>query len=246
MTRRMTRIATLLAVLAVSNAASCAVTETGNPPARSSLTIITSEPELWPIDDATGLQHAWVALDDIRFLEDGTCTSPSGLPQVMGPLVTDLVVASELDLSALDGSFCRVEVASIVAAAPLPAGSPADLEGASLILEGHRQDGVPFRLVSRTAVRLDLDGNLLMPFRVGGSESHFILAYDLVDVFETVDLFAASTDVDGTIHIDDVSNTSILRTVEGNLPSALYLYPDRDRDGELDPDELAAPVAKLP
>jgi hypothetical protein len=141
-----------------------------------------------------------------------------------------------------EGGYCRAVVPFVPAAAPLPGGAPADLEGSSIVISGRlAATGTPFRLVSRVersvVVATVEDGFLLAPEQPG-----LFLGFDVATWLGTLDLASAELDGEGVAVIDDGSNQDLLSAFEDQLAAGIELYRDLDLDGSVDApdDELLA------
>ena len=232
------------ATLLLLSVAACSVTETGNP--SLALTADTTEGTPWTVGPGAVVEHLWVVIGGMHFIEHGECGAPTSTNQVPGPIVVDLVSGDVLDIAVADQDYCRLEVDLSLGEGPLPDGAPAELAGAAFVIEGTTADGAPLRIISRTAVRLLLDAHAVEAFSISPTERDFILSVNVADLLARVALAVTVPRADGSIVISADENEAQLAVVEEDLPHSLHLFFDADGDHVLDLDELATPLAKLP
>ncbi len=237
----MTRLACLAFVASLLTA--CSVTETGNPnfSAELGITARTSDPEKVGIGVDAGrvvVDHFWVAIHDIGFASGAACDAPGATPQLPGPLAIDLAspTASSTELGLDAGAYCRFGARIAAADAMLPVGAPSELADHALAIEGHREDGTPFVLRSRTALVIDIDRRA-MPFTIDDAMPAILLAVDVAECFHDVDFEGSTPGPDGRIDLADPTNAPALERFEANLAGSFALYRDADADGDLDDDE---------
>lgn len=247
MTLRITR---LLSLATAALAASCTVTETGNPPLRAqmALTAETSDPSVVSIGGGASpsaliVHSAWIGVGDIRFVRAEICDVPGETEiDVPGPIVADVTGAPyvvELELDADD--YCRVRV-PLDRVEAVPTGAPAELLDHSIVITGERADGTPFRIASRIEREADIRARTA-PFALDEAQRAVVLAFDFALWLGGIDLAAAVVSPDGTIVVDEDDNRDVLDAFEANADRALRLFRDIDEDGALDVDERAELLA---
>jgi hypothetical protein len=245
------RIATAI----VAASASCTGTEVGNPvvePVRVSLIARSSSADVaLAYDSATDaggggvvIEQLWVSLGDARFVIDDDCSARNETRVVVdGPFIADLgtgptALAERLPV----GNYCSVRV-SLERATANDAGSPDALAGHSVLLRGHRADGVPVLIRSRDKPDFVLRGRS-DAFNVDDAENALFLAFDAGAWLEGVGVEAATPNAQGEIVIEPGAEDARLRTFETNLKRSLALFKDSNRDGALAPSEASDPVAE--
>jgi hypothetical protein len=194
----------------------------------------------------TRIDAIWISLKDLKFhVKSKAATST----YAHGPITAELVdgFATGLPESAsLDaGQYSGFEF-SLRRSKGQARGTPFDLRGASIILQGHRADGV--RFLVRT--RLDNVFNLhskTQGFAVTEGHQRLFLAVDAARWMAGVDLSVAEIHHDGAIEVirvDDMANTRLLRIFQRNLLRGFALFRDTDGDGAFGPrdriDKLAS------
>jgi len=232
-----------LACLALLSIGACTVTETGNP--SLALTAHTTDDRFWTVGPGAVVEHMWVVIGGMRFVSRDECAAASGVSQVSGPLIVDLVSGDVLEVNLADAEYCRLEVDYALGTAPLPEGAPAELAGAAFVIEGTTADGQPLRIISRNPMRYRLDANLT-DFAVSPDERSFILSVDVSDLLARVALGVTVERPDGSIVISADENEAQLTVIEEDVERSLHLFRDADADHVLDMEELADPLAKLP
>lgn len=230
--------------------ASCAVTETGNPPfaAQMALTADSSDPTVATVGNGSGalvVHETWVALGDIRFVRAEVCDEPGETEvDLPGPIVAELVAEPEvLFFEPGGGDYCRVRVPLERAEAPLPPGAPAELVDHSIVIRGERADRTPFLLASRINREADVRSRT-GPFELDEASRAVVLAFDVALWFEGIDLSTAEVGGEGSIVVDETSNDDVLDAFEANAEHALRLFRDADEDGALDDDERSELLAE--
>lgn len=229
------RLLCLAAVLLLVPA--CAGTETGNPPLTAELSVDahSREPARIGIDvDATEatVEEVWVSVGPLRFIGDDACAAPgeamAQIPSIAAEDHADATAARAV-FETTERSFCTVEVNLDLAAAPLPAGAPPELDGASVVVLGHRPDDTPFVIVTDAAAPIPvraLDGR----FPIAEGADGLFLGFDMATWLDGVDLAGATVGMDGRIVIDADDNPALAAAFEANLAPGIELYADQDRD----------------
>lgn len=228
----------------------CSVTETGNPSV--ALTAHTSERAAATLDEAGGaleVMEAWFSVESITFLPEGSCSDSAAVPDdLVGPFVFE-AIRGELpifDLGALDGLYCGVRIPELRVVAPLPAGAPPALEGATAYLRGERSDGVPVEIVDTTE-RLIVLTDVFEPAPIEISrrpQKRFLIAWDIATLVDGMDFYTATVAADGVIRISETENTALYAIFVAPSAEDIGVYPDLDGDGRLDDREFARRLGK--
>lgn len=224
-------------------AAACNASETGNPVAERTMALrgrsTNDAIRLGTSADADVIvERAFVVLDDVRFEHGAQCDDGDERDaDIPGPITVDLVAdPAPLPLALEDDAYCRVRV-RLTRAEDLPSGAPAELEDASIVLEGTLPSGTAFTIRSRREPEAEIRSRD-EPFQLTQATSALILAFDIGLWLEGVDLEGAQADDDGAIHIDDDQNDDRLERFEENVERAMELFHDLDHDGTLDADDV--------
>lgn len=235
-----------LAGIAALGCSGCAGTETGNPvQVELRADAHSSDPAAVAVGDggAVVVTEAWLALDPIRLSPTFDCFETVAIGSADFGTADHAAAGAVLEIFEVDeAGYCRAVVPFVPAAAPLPDGAPAELEGSSIVIRGQlAASGTPFRLVSRMERSIDVrtldSGFLLEPDQPG-----LFLGFDVATWFAAVDLAGAELDGEGVAVIDEGSNAELLGAFESDLAAGIELYRDLDRDGSVDApeDELLA------
>jgi hypothetical protein len=187
------------------------------------------------------LDEAWIAIDRIRLEQLSSCDVDDDEIDVEGPIVADLVNKQQLGSSSFisfDHQFCRLRVRfRDLDLEDAPAGTPAALDGSSILVTGSRADGVPFLVRSDLADELELRA-LAGGFTLASDFATLLVAYELGSWIVALDLDSLGGP---SIVIDEAQNTDRLEAFEAAVKISAELYDDRDEDGALGPsDELIA------
>jgi hypothetical protein len=234
MTRKLALLPFVIS-LALAIGAACAPTETGNPSftttTSASLVAYSSDESVIAIGGTTGLRVDRLLVSYAR-VDLSDCHGEPAQTGVVGPFADDLTARppAEHELDTTLESFCRIDI-------PLVLGeTTSELPGNVMLVEGHRADGVVFRLRSALLRHFVLDTS---PAGVGLGEAsqRLLVAFDVSRWFASLDLDVASVNADGTIHIDQAENTAILTAFETGLEHSASLHRDDDSDGIVDPEE---------
>jgi hypothetical protein len=212
----------------------CFGTETGNPSfALMSIDAHSSDPDSVSVREATGdvvIDQAWVTFGRVALAPscDGAELRASdvlgtGDHSEPGPLSFDI----ELDGRA---SFCRL----IAPLEPLegtpPAGAPPELAGRSIVILARLTDGTDVRVVSAFEGDVTVDAAFTLEEDAAG----LFLGMDVARWFSGVDLSAATREADGSIVLDDDTNTALRDALDARVPMGIELYRDANADGVLD------------
>jgi hypothetical protein len=244
-----------IAAVVVAASASCTGTEVGNPvaePVSVSLTARSSSGDValaFEGDDDAGtgsmvIEELWVSLGDARFVIDDDCSAQRDNRVVLdGPFIADLAEGpSALAERLPQGSYCSVRV-SLERAPASDAGVPDALAGHSVLLRGHRADGVPVVIRSRDMPDFVLRGRG-QAFRIEDAQNALFLAFDAAAWLEGVELDMATPNAGGQIVIEPGFEDARLRAFEANIKRSLALFKDGNRDGALAPSEASDPLAE--
>ena len=239
-------------------AAGCTGTEVGNPVEETPLALLARSSDAAVVSRGNGdagdsgapsgatLDALWVVLGDLRFVTDADCASDRDTRiTVRGPVVAELSSGpEELHAVLANGPYCRVRVPlDRLNPALVDAGTPEALDGHSVLFEGRRADGTPFRILSRDKRELELRTRS-EPFTLERTERAMILSFDVAAWLDGVDLDGAAPNASGEVVIDETVDRTRLAAFEENLGTSLRLYRDLDEDGDLDPGELAEELAR--
>lgn len=199
---------------------------------------------------ATGdrIDELWIVVDRFKLRADGKCAAgeeePTEPVDAKGPFVAEVLstgIVGALPVATVpEGAYCRFEM-SLHALEPeeAPMSAPAELVEATVLMRGERADGTPFVVRSAKGASFKLNA-VDEPFTVRDG-TPFFLGVELSSLVESLDLDS----LDGAeIVVDDTSNEDRLADFEDALKSAVRLFEDQDRDGDLSVEE-AAPGATL-
>jgi len=190
------------------------------------------------------IDELWVSLGDIRFVLDEDCTAQRDLRgMIEGPFIAELSDgAKPLAMDLPEGRYCDVRV-SLERAELSDAGPPAELEGHSVLLRGHRADGVAFTIRSQDKPDFVLRGRN-QAFRVEDAQNELFLAFDAGTWLAGIDLTSLTPNADDEIIIEPGLEAAALRVFETNVKRSLALFKDVNADGELSADETASTLAE--
>lgn len=191
------------------------------------------------------IDKAWVVASQARLVLEQDC-EPNDKLTVAEPIVFALDQAGSpsnelrLPFYAEDPSFCRIGLTLTPATAELVSGgAPADLEGASVIVEARRADDdtpLRIRLALQNTLRVDT------PFSLEDGQRLF-LVLDSNFWFTPTQLTDAMT-TDGTINVTDTENAPLVDQMQESLQTNAKLVLDANDNGILDPDEFEAPLGQ--
>jgi hypothetical protein len=235
-----------MATAAAIGGTGCAGTETGNPfQVELRADAHSSDPAAVAVGagGAVVVDQAWLALDPMVWFPSFDCVGTiAGESADFGTAdhAAAGAVLEEFELS--ETTYCRALLPFVPAAAPLPDGAPADLEGSSVVITGEVvASGTPFRLVSRLERTVDIR-KVGQGFELDADRPGLFLGFDVATWFAGVDLASAELDGDGVAVIDETTNAELLSAFESDLAAGVELYRDLDQDGSVDApdDELLA------
>jgi len=233
-------------ILAIAFVTSCAGTDVGNGVVDIDFAIYnsgTSSAESQRVSQAApvGIEitNAWVAVERIRFRDAANC-SGSSEAEFAGPFAVDMLsvgIPNSLDrLQVPFIDYCRFEFRWDVVSDAELANIPAELVGASILIEGTRDDGKQFVVRSKRSDELRLNARDDV-FSVAETTSALFVAFDVQTLFDGVDLDNATVGSNGRIRIENGNNDDLLSVFDDNLAIAVKLFDDNDGDKQLDPDE---------
>jgi hypothetical protein len=181
-------------------------------------------------------ESAALSVDEVglslRTLEIVPCEADAA-PLAHADFPVDLAVDPPARASFESGvsDYCAMRVDVAVS----PDAEPAALEGLAVHLFGVRSDDVPFEVRSA----LDFELVLATPSGADFGAKNLALGFDLALWLAGIDIDRATL-TDGIALVDSDANPELLAAFEANTASAVALYVDADRDGELDADELTS------
>jgi hypothetical protein len=182
----------------------------------------------------------WVVTGKFRYRQGTNCSGDDAAVDQVGPFVADLAgkgfLDGPLDISRQAGAYCRLRFELGALVGPSPAGAPAELTGASVLMHGHRADGTAFTVRSTSDFELRLDAKSTS-FSLSEGQSALVLAFDLRKLSDALALDSLSG---SPIVIDDSNNQDALKRFEGALRTGCELYRDGNDDGALEPGERAS------
>jgi hypothetical protein len=228
----------LTGLLTGSLACSEGGSETGNPVATNmGLGLRSGDPEQVGIGSGSAgvvLEAAWLAIGEVTLLGEGECAN-LGEIDVFGrtAIAADLVRGdARFTLDVAARSYCGLALPLNLNNSDLPQGAPAALADHSIVLSGHRADGVRFELLhsEQDTIELAADAG---EFAIEADGSGLLLSFDVAVWMEGLDFDAAEIGDDGVIHIDVSANRALLDAYEANLECSLELFADADDDGAL-------------
>ncbi len=137
-------------------------------------------------------------------------------------------------------SFCRIGMNLTPASADqVTGGAPADLEGASIIVEAKRaSDDTPLR------IRLSLTNNLRVNSTFSlKNQQRIFLVLDTNSWF-TGEQLEGADDMNGMIEVTESRNPALVTQMRDSLKTNATLALDENDNGILDPEELSAPLGQ--
>jgi uncharacterized protein YceK len=242
-------------------------TETGNTTAVSIRVIGYQSSQLAALDlpaltvGALEVDTAFVVLDRLRFrplsaCQDGAEDEGAEEFELGGPFVVDLqnpgAISGLEEVSIPTGRYCRIDLVLKKLEGTLPAGiDPSDpIVNRSILVEGRRQDGIPFQMTTEIDEEFELT-NEVTGFSIESSSNSqvFFLGFDLDQWFNGVDLMDTFIEVSSggggepIILINDTKNQNVQELIEENIKHSSDLFEDSDDNGSLDPEEEDNPLA---
>lgn len=206
-----------------------------------------SKPMSLHLSTGDRVDELWVVVDRFKLRADGKCAGeeePTEPVDARGPFVAEVlstgIVGALPEATVPEGAYCRFEMSlHALKVEEAPASAPAELIGATVLMRGERADGTPFVVRSAKGANFKLNA-VEEPFTVSDG-TPFFLGVEMSSLVAALDLDS----LDGAeIVVDDTSNEDRLADFEGALKSAVRLFEDQDRDGDLSAEE-AAPGATL-
>lgn len=194
------------------------------------------------------INSIWISLQDLRLRPASACKSGDVIPVIAGPVTAELVRrATRLpETSKVAVSrYCALDL-TLRRSKGKATGAPEELRGASIVIHGRRTDGVRVVIRSRLDTSPELKARNAEGFATSETSTRWILAVDVARWMTDLDLSLADVTGDARqreIRIDEQRNTDLLARFQGNVAAGLELYVDGNDNRELDPDELAHPLA---
>lgn len=239
------RLAPALFISLVSFA-SCVITDVGNPPQDEEFEA-TIQVELRQGEDApVQAQTMWLSAERFRLIDAETCSNDAPADRAEGFVfeVEPDVLGEAVTFTKTRGEFCRLGL--LLDPTPdveLPAGSPAELSSASLVLEATRvSDDTPIVVVLDVSDKLALDASNER-FGVSEDAARFVISLDTTAWWDAEAIAMAEAGEDGIIRIDAENNSSVRDALVGQLGDKITLHLDRDGDNALDDTERAEVLA---
>lgn len=191
-----------------------------------------------PLPDGGHVDAVWMAVGRVRFQPGTSCTGDDNEVDIQGPLIADLVSRGVIPqvpkLSQVPGSVCRFRLEyNKVDPKAVPAGAPAGIADASILIQGSRGDGVPFTVTSRVGDQVDLSSKN-GAFPVNSGQNPLFLAYEITPWITALDLSSLKGP---SIEVNDQVNKDRLDAFESALKQSARLFRDENGDGKLDTQE---------
>ena len=221
-------------------------------PARSPVTVTwavySSVPNTIDAADTakTRIDTVWIGMHDARLKPVTACKGADGRIVVAGSFTVELVkrvgTSSETKLDI--GRYCSFEV-QLRRTKGNTSNAPAELKGASIVVEGHRSDGVRFTIRSRLDALITLRATDLEGFAIHDTGARWVVGIDIARWLDGVELSDAATDGQRgkTVVIDEKSYPDLLAKFNANVDHGFALFEDRNADRSLDAEERARPIA---
>ena len=231
-------------VCAALTVISCAGTETGNPVVSKSISlhVHSSRPDVVAVSSTTQgtvIDEAWVAFGNFAFLRSGQCGHiDSFMHEGPAVIVADLAGSKlHIEVPVEPRAYCGIVAPLENANTALPKGAPAALRDHSIVVLGHRADGVAFTLAYPQLDELELVPPSDPSFLVRSDGPPLLLVFDAATWMEGLDLGRATLATDGSILVDETNNLALLLSFENHIDCSLDLYSDADRSGDLSSDD---------
>lgn len=194
----------------------------------------------------TRIDAVWVGLQDAQLRPATACKGADATAVVPGSFTVELVkrYATTTETKLEVGRYCTFEL-KLRRTKGRATGAPSAMKGASIVIEGRRNDGIKFTIRSRLDTALALRAADLEGFAIPEGGARWIAGIDVARWLESVDLADATGDAPQrrTIVIDEKSNPELLAKFNANVEHAFALFEDRNGDGNLDAEERARPIA---
>jgi hypothetical protein len=184
------------------------------------------------------VEQAWIVVTEVKVqVRDGDqCDETKTKLEV--PVAVNLLgqgLPEQLAAVGIDpGEYCRLEFKWDAALATVPAGAPADLAAASIVVSGSRADGTVYVIASDRDDHIELqprDESLVVDAK------GLIIGVDFQAWLAGVNLDGAVVGAGGTIRIDRDDNQALGDLFDDNVAAGVQLFLDHDEDGRLDPEE---------
>jgi len=186
------------------------------------------------------IDAAWVAVDRVRFVPSSNCEEAETEIDIEGPLVADLVGVGVLggppQFPVTSDAFCSLRLGFHELESGMePMGSPPELVGRSIRVEGERADGATFVVTSKLSDRVELEARDGVPFTLPAGDNALFVAFEIGSWVNALALDGLGP---GPLVIDDTQNTDRLSAFEDAVEASIRLLRDDDEDGQLDPEEV--------
>ncbi len=224
-------LALLASLLALAPLA-CEGTEVGNP-----FHLGLAAYNVMPAAGIT-VDQAWLVVDRVRFRPTADCEGDADIErtdQLAIDIRTGVIPPALRELAGTSSSYCRIELRWKGLDGAVPAGAPAELAGASVVVVGTRGDGKRFVIRSTRSDELKLRARGA-GIGVGGITALFA-GFDLTAWLSGIDLATATVGADDVVRLDDTNNLALRDLFDDNVAAAAKLFADRDGDERLDDDE---------
>jgi hypothetical protein len=236
MTRRWILIATCMLVIGCAGGS-----ETGNPGllTQIGLSVRSSEPSAVAVSNgaqSTVIDQAWVAFGQLRFLSPGQCGLLDSFPHMGPTLIAADLAAPEVRIKVpvKPGAYCGMVVPLENESQDLTGSAPGELSHHSIVVRGHRNDGVSFALMYPEQDELELQALAGTEGFDVAPDRNLFLVFDVAAWMSHVDLDSAELEDDGTIRIDATRNVRLRLSFEASIDCSLELFEDTNGSGALE------------
>lgn len=211
--------------------------------------VYTSDASIIGVGDSSdhgSIDAVWIAVHDVRLRLASACKSDKAR-SITSAFTREVVRHGPApDSTPVDqGHYCGLELL-LRRSSGKAADAPPDLRNASILIEGHRADGIRFLLRSHITPPMLLRASSLDGIAVTAPDTSWILGIDVARWFAGIDLQAAEASRHGRereIRIDDKSNRELLALFNANVGVGFALFDDANHDRNLDPEERSKPIA---
>lgn len=249
------KVFSTLVVLATALLVSCVGTHVGNPqedqPEKVEVELNfdgfeETQQNALILDNGMQLHAVWLVLDEFRFRHADNCQEETSF-DVAEPIVIDLL-AEERSYEAptftkVAGEYCQLDLGfgQVDDSEALPEEAPQELLGNSVLVKGRRTDGVKFYISANFGDEFFLDG-AVENFRLEQDFESLVVGFALNEWVNTASLDAIEGE--DPIVIDTQSHAELLDEFHTAVKRSARLFSDQNRNGRVDPDEQANPIAK--
>jgi hypothetical protein len=193
--------------------------------------------------DGSEIDRLLLAIDEVRLRPGTDCEEEDLEIDVNEPLVADLVDGGLLTgargFPIAPGVFCELRIRfHAVDLNEAPAGTPAEMDGLSLLMEGRRGDGTPFVVRTDVSEHVDLEPLGTAPsFELASQSNPLFAAFDLAGWLAALDLDNLSG---ASLEVSETDNADRLEPFEDAVKDSVRLFRDEDGDGQLGASEVAS------